>query len=389
MPPLTALSLTLNTLALTLTLGTLLLALRQRVAGNAFRVQKAFLGCTAFWIAVTALGQSAATQGGTPDALAALVNLSTAAYGLATVIAFTLIVTVAEKTQGPLDVMVRTGVTFWLLFQLPLWQGELIATDAPGLLGIALRPVGLAAVYASTILFIYQGLSVWLAHRYRERIRQPGLILAVVIFQVGNACMTVVPALRELGIGTWLAGPVAALLGYNLIRQTTIAPLLAQVRRIRILRDLALALASPSSGDLAGKIARYARQLTDSDTALLFLLNTSAELEVAACVGENVPIGTRLGRGQGLAGWVVQSGQPLRVGDHVVWDSGLEGFHRLDFCAAMSVPLIHDGHVLGAITVGDQDVTRRFSDEDQALLEVLALQAAVALSIDGLPADRT
>jgi diguanylate cyclase (GGDEF)-like protein/PAS domain S-box-containing protein len=83
--------------------------------------------------------------------------------------------------------------------------------------------------------------------------------------------------------------------------------------------------------------------------------------------------------GQGLAGQVFLTRRPLVVNDYVSWahamPSGIAGGLR----AALAVPLIRAGTILGVVVVRSYDEAFRFDDADVRLLELFGDQAAIAL----------
>ena len=77
--------------------------------------------------------------------------------------------------------------------------------------------------------------------------------------------------------------------------------------------------------------------------------------------------------GEGITGWVAQTGRPARVGD-VTQDKRYVSIRR-DVRSELAVPLEVNGEVRGVINV-DSDRADAFSADDQELLQELAIQAA-------------
>lgn len=102
----------------------------------------------------------------------------------------------------------------------------------------------------------------------------------------------------------------------------------------------------------------------------------------ASGAGADVVAGMRLPAGSGLAGWVVQSGQPIAVSD-------LAHDQRFDRTTAQAtgylpdsmivVPVATDRRTYGVLSLLDRDATRPDAEHDMTLLSVLAQQAAVVL----------
>jgi len=89
----------------------------------------------------------------------------------------------------------------------------------------------------------------------------------------------------------------------------------------------------------------------------------------------------RLAPGEGIAGWVVRSGESLIVPD--TWKderhyNGVEQQVGLDLRSILSVPLRVKQEVIGVLQVVDTDVDR-FHSSDLALVEPLAASASIAI----------
>jgi signal transduction histidine kinase len=90
----------------------------------------------------------------------------------------------------------------------------------------------------------------------------------------------------------------------------------------------------------------------------------------------------RLGMGQGIAGWVAQTGQPLIIPDtsrdprfHPDVDDH-SGFRTRSI---LCVPMVYRGMLRGVIQVLNKRNGRQFNDDDQEILTVLANQIATAI----------
>ncbi len=79
--------------------------------------------------------------------------------------------------------------------------------------------------------------------------------------------------------------------------------------------------------------------------------------------------------GQGLSGWTVQTGIPLRTGDVRAYPPYIETFPGIR--SGMYVPLLIGERVMGCISV-ESERPDAFTENDERLLTILASQAAVA-----------
>ena len=113
------------------------------------------------------------------------------------------------------------------------------------------------------------------------------------------------------------------------------------------------------------------------------LYTCDPERQMVRCVVSfNTPsdyTGTLLKFGEGAAGTVAITGQPLIIDDYRSW-SARAGVFEADqpFGALLSVPMIWESQVIGVIHVLDKE-SRHFTESDLALLTVFANHAAIAL----------
>ncbi|HMK84185.1 MAG TPA: PAS domain S-box protein, partial [Candidatus Bathyarchaeia archaeon] len=84
--------------------------------------------------------------------------------------------------------------------------------------------------------------------------------------------------------------------------------------------------------------------------------------------------------GEGAAGTVAKTGQPLIINDYRTWPNRLAIYEHLkQFRAVLSVPLIWQGKVTGVINVGSRKESRLFNQDDLTLLTRFANHAAIAV----------
>jgi PAS domain S-box-containing protein len=108
------------------------------------------------------------------------------------------------------------------------------------------------------------------------------------------------------------------------------------------------------------------------------------EKQEARCVvSYNTPhdyTGTVLKYGEGAAGIVAQTGEPLVIDDYRTWQRRATVFEEeRPFTAVLTVPMIWQGRVTGVIDVLDDTASRRFTQADQELLTLFANHAAIAV----------
>jgi GAF domain-containing protein len=125
---------------------------------------------------------------------------------------------------------------------------------------------------------------------------------------------------------------------------------------------------------LFGAAACSLALLTDDDSELLYT--------VAAGEGAQDVTGMRIPAGQGIAGWVVQSGQPIAISD-VASDPRFsrQAAEQTGYVprAILAVPVQTEHRMLGVISLLDRDARRPGAEQDMTLLSLFADQAALAL----------
>jgi signal transduction histidine kinase/DNA-binding response OmpR family regulator len=136
--------------------------------------------------------------------------------------------------------------------------------------------------------------------------------------------------------------------------------------------------------DTLDLITQYTTQLMNVAATAILLRNEDPEhLLFAASSGENAGFvrGRQLALGQGVAGWVVQHGQPALAPDVTQdsrWYDELDRLGKFDTRSILCVPLQTKGHTIGAI----EAINKRdglFDDQDVRLLSALAAPAATAI----------
>jgi serine phosphatase RsbU (regulator of sigma subunit) len=82
----------------------------------------------------------------------------------------------------------------------------------------------------------------------------------------------------------------------------------------------------------------------------------------------------------GLDGMVIDERRPVRVDDYDTWDGRLDSPPRGLIGPMIGVPILHQGRILGSLSLARGRAARPFSDEDEQRLVLFANQAAVAIA---------
>jgi len=129
-------------------------------------------------------------------------------------------------------------------------------------------------------------------------------------------------------------------------------------------------------------IVERAARLLGAPAGGMYLCDPEKQ-EARCVVSYNTPYdytGTVLKYGEGAAGIVAQTGEPLVIDDCRIWQGRATVFEKEQpFRALLTVPMIWQGRVTGVIHVLDDTASRRFTKTDGELLTLFANHAAIAV----------
>ncbi len=151
--------------------------------------------------------------------------------------------------------------------------------------------------------------------------------------------------------------------------------------QLEALREVSLEITAQLDLDqLLYSVTAQAVELLGGTDGGLYLYRPEQDvLEWAIAVGPNpAPIGTVLRRGEGLAGKVWQSGEPLIVDDYQSWEGRAEIYAGYAFYSVVEAPIRLGDEFLGVLNVNGSP-KRAFSQTDAELLSLFAVQAAIAI----------
>lgn len=151
-----------------------------------------------------------------------------------------------------------------------------------------------------------------------------------------------------------------------------------RLRRLEALTDAALSRLDVS--DLLDELLERVRDLLGADTAAILLLDPHARQLVATAakgLEDEVRRGIRIPVGQGFAGRVAQSRQPVLITDLTPADVISPMLVDKGIRSLLGVPIFAAGEVIGVLHVGTL-TPRQFSADDIGLLELAADRAGGA-----------
>ena len=153
----------------------------------------------------------------------------------------------------------------------------------------------------------------------------------------------------------------------------------------RTATDLGPALVPAGHQELLRSITAAAKDIFEAAACSLALLDDAQEeltFYVASGAGADDVIGMRVPVGQGIAGWVVTSGQPIEIAD-VTRDPRFarDVAESTGYVprAILAMPLETEREMLGVIEVLDRRLDGGSGARDMELLALFARQAALAI----------
>jgi GAF domain-containing protein len=204
----------------------------------------------------------------------------------------------------------------------------------------------------------------------------------VVLLAVEALTITVQP-IREMALASSLSVVTSMILGYRLVRVQLFQPLTMQTTQLHALREISQALTSPHHlEDVLRAMVQQARQALRADFSVIMVEpeDSPGRLIIGAQDGGSVNlVGRIIEAGEGIGGRVFKMKQSLRIANYSQWEGKTPTVADLPLRAAVTVPLIYDNEVVGVLTVGELKAGRQFHNRDQAILEMLAPQAAIAI----------
>jgi len=212
----------------------------------------------------------------------------------------------------------------------------------------------------------------------------------------GGACLPIRSTERVLGVllvsvpeprefnkdELRLLNTLAEMTGTALHRMSLNEETARRAREFAALYETSTALAAETDLDkLLQVIAEHARDLIHAESSGLYLFDAErGDLEVVLDTASPSAVESRVRFGEGMAGRVAQTRQPMRVEDYSTWEGRSPVYADVPFRAVVEVPLLYHGELIGVLTAEEtSDSKRKFSEADERLLALFASQAAGAI----------
>src|SRR5258708_357031 len=154
-----------------------------------------------------------------------------------------------------------------------------------------------------------------------------------------------------------------------------------RIRKTSTFQAIALELSSGLAlEETLKRVAAHAVNLLKANCAAVFLNRPDGELELSAVYpAPDTELGTRIRQGQGIAGQVAETRQPIIVDDYSTWEGAVEPYTGSEgIKAVIAVPLLYQEQLVGVLVLIDNQAGRVFTPEDLTVLQIIAPPAALA-----------
>ncbi len=135
------------------------------------------------------------------------------------------------------------------------------------------------------------------------------------------------------------------------------------------------------SDSLLKLIVKRATELLQSPIGSFYLYDAQQqELENSFYIGIKIQTSTRMKLGEGAAGRVALTRQPLLIDDYQNWEGRAAKYEGIPFRAVLAVPILYSGELIGVLDVNEYGESKRtFTQDDANLLSLFATQVASIL----------
>jgi signal transduction histidine kinase len=377
-----AISLILSSLTLTLALGLLILLLWHDPQQPSNLYFAWFLRMVVLWSGGSVLGRGAAFAGVESTFVSTglgMLELGFIEAALALFLYVIALMGVQRRNFLLISLIATGGMAAYYLFRALLGGQTAYVVTTTGLLRFNFSLATLAIIATLSIGTLAL---VWQAFR---KIQQPTLVFGVMLFSLGQLSALMSPRLRALAVAEDVAAIATLVMALAVVQTQIVQPLAGRTRQIRVVRDVGLAVTSRLRlQNVLETIAAQAAALLGANASLIFLRQDGDASMILAAqynIHEDL-LGLRLPANEGLTGKVAQERRPYRLADYRREWKGMPDtpFAEEGFGSVVAVPFTFADSVVGVLLVINGVDNRLFTSEDVRLLELLAPQAAVAIT---------
>lgn len=242
-------------------------------------------------------------------------------------------------------------------------------------------------ILGAAVYLIFQIGTLVLVVQNRRKIRSRLMVGGIVLFVSGQIASVLLPQLQRVGGAENLSAVATLVMGYAVVQQQIMTPLLGRARQLEAVRDVSLAVTSRLRlQDTLSAVAGQAVTLLGADGAAIFL-KQGDRLRLEAVNGfADALMGHELRMGQGIVGTVALEQKSRFVSRYWRdWYGEPDLPVATDvFGAVACVPLVFADEIVGVLLVMHKKRGGLFNRDDMHLLELLSPQAAVAITNSSL-----
>ncbi len=373
-------SILINGITLALAFGLLLIVLWHDFHQEFHQYFALFLILVMLWNVGALLTQTAMLLSAEDVVLRAAVIAMELGFTGSSVAIFALTSSLVRVQTRSFRALAFTSLVVVLVYRLVVSLGETIVRDSEtGLTTFNLQAQPLLLVF----YLVFDGATLYLAWRYRRKIRSPEIVTGISLFVIGQSVSFFNPELRAFALSTIVSSLAALLMSFALLKQDIIDPLAERMSQVEAIHRVSLAITSQTSlNTVLEQIATQAARWLNAEAVGIWLYR---EGELVLSTVHNLPeafLQHHLALGQGVIGTVAQARQAMHLEDYRRDWRGAPDLPvaRETFGSVIAAPLTYGQEVIGALMVIAARDGRLFDKDDVHLLELLGAQAAVAIS---------
>jgi signal transduction histidine kinase len=234
---------------------------------------------------------------------------------------------------------------------------------------------------------IFNTITLYLLWQYRRRIQNDSLIVGVVIFVLGQGFGFLNTDLGIMPISVLLSSIGALIACFAFVRQELIVPLINRNQQLETMHEVSLAITSGiTTNKLLTEIAERATRWLNADASGIYLGNEQTLGLLSLFQLPDSLRGTLIADSNSFIAQIAASKKSKLIENYNQLENPEPSFISIfdAFGSVIGTPLIYDEKIIGVLLVIASTRNRIFTQEDVHLLELLASQAAVAISYDQL-----
>lgn len=239
---------------------------------------------------------------------------------------------------------------------------------------------------SASFYLLFNGITIFLLWHYRRKVRLRYLVIGIWVFLVGQFLVLLNPELFVASLSTSISSTGALLVSFVIVQREIITPLVERISQVEAMHRVSLAVSSRITIDaLLDEIVSQAVGWLNADAAGFFLRSERVQGVLRLVTSYHFPPmsdGTEIVSGQGIVRTVAVTQQTIFVENYNRDWTGKDDFEwaKQTIGSLICVPLLYGGETIGVLLVISGQQGRLFDWQDVHRLELLAAQAAVAIS---------